>query len=133
MLKKFFNERRILEANILRLVIWFLMVQYDSLFYSVCDQSCPIFCNPMDGSLPGSSVHKDSPDKNTRVGCLALLYGIFLTQGSYPGLPKCRQILYQLSYQGCPRILEWVAYPFSRGSSRPRNQTGVSCIAGKFF
>ena len=31
------------------------------------------------------------------------------------------------------RILEWVAYPFSRGSSRPRNQTRVSCIAGRFF
>ena len=34
---------------------------------------------------------------------------------------------------GKPRILEWVAYPFSRGSSWPRNQTGVSCIAGGFF
>ena len=31
------------------------------------------------------------------------------------------------------RILEWVAFPFSRGSSRPRNQTRVSCIAGRFF
>ena len=31
------------------------------------------------------------------------------------------------------RILEWVAIPFSRGSSQPRNQTGVSCIAGGFF
>ena len=31
------------------------------------------------------------------------------------------------------RILEWVAFPFSRGSSRPRNRTGVSCIAGGFF
>ena len=31
------------------------------------------------------------------------------------------------------RILEWVAYPFSRGSSWPRNQTRVSCIAGRFF
>ena len=31
------------------------------------------------------------------------------------------------------RILEWVAFPFSRGSSQPRNQTGVSCIAGRFF
>ena len=31
------------------------------------------------------------------------------------------------------RILEWVAYPFSRGSSQPRNQTAVSCIAGRFF
>ena len=31
------------------------------------------------------------------------------------------------------RILEWVATPSSRGSSRPRNQTRVSCIAGGFF
>ena len=46
------------------------------------------------------------------------------TQGSNPGLPHCRQILYQLSHQGSPRILEWVAYPFSRGSFQPRNLTG---------
>ena len=31
------------------------------------------------------------------------------------------------------RILEWVGFPFSRGSSRPRDQTQVSCIAGGFF
>ena len=31
------------------------------------------------------------------------------------------------------RILEWVAFPFSRGSSQPRDQTQVSCIAGRFF
>ena len=31
------------------------------------------------------------------------------------------------------RILEWVAIPFSRGSSQPRDQTQVSCIAGRFF
>ena len=36
---------------------------------------------------PGSSVHGDSPGKNTGVGCHALLQGIFLTQGSKPGLP----------------------------------------------
>ena len=50
-----------------------------------------------------------------------------------PGLQHCRWILYQLSHHGCPRILEWVAYPFSRGSSQPRNQTRASCIAGGFF
>ena len=50
-----------------------------------------------------------------------------------PGLPHCRQILYQLSHKGSPRILEWVAYSFSRASSRPRNQTRISCIAGGFF
>ena len=43
------------------------------------------------------------------------------------GLPRCKQILYSLSHHGSPRILEWGACPFSRGSSRPRNQTRVSC------
>ena len=49
------------------------------------------------------------------------------------GSPHCRCILYQLNHQGCPRILEWVAHPFSSRSSGPRNQTRVSCIAGRFF
>ena len=31
------------------------------------------------------------------------------------------------------RTLEWVAFPFSRGSSRPRDRIQVSCIAGEFF
>ena len=39
-----------------------------------------------------------------------------------PGLPHCRQILYRLSHQGSPRILEWTARPFSRGSSWPGNR-----------
>ena len=69
----------------------------------------------------------------TGVGCHALLQGIFPTQGLNPGLLHCRWILYHLSHQGSPRLLEWVAYPFSRGSSWPRNQTGVSCIAGGSF
>ena len=56
-------------------------------------QLCPTLCNPMDGNLPGSSVH-----------------GILQA-----------------------RILEWVAVPFTSGSSQPRNRTGVSCIAGGFF
>ena len=67
------------------------------------------------------------------VGSLSLLQGIFSTQGSNLSLPHCRWILYQLRHKGSPRILEWVAYPFSSESSRPRNQTGVSCIAGRFF
>ena len=45
--------------------------------------------------------------------------------GIKPSLPHCRRILYQLSHQGSPRILEWVAYPFLRGSSQPRNWTRV--------
>ena len=56
-------------------------------------QSCPTLCDPVDCSLPGSSVH-----------------GIFQA-----------------------RVLEWVAIPFPRGSSRARDRTLVSCITGRFF
>ena len=96
-------------------------------------QLCPTLCNPMDCSTPGSSVHADSPGKNTGVGCHALLQEIFPTHGSSPGLLYCRQILYCLSHQGGPRILGWVDYPFSRGTYQPRNHTRASCIAGRFF
>ena len=57
-------------------------------------QLCPTLCSPMDCSPPGSSVHGDSLSKNTGVSCLFLLQGIFLTQGSNPGFPHCRQSLY---------------------------------------
>ena len=60
----------------------------------------------MDCSPPGSSIHEDSPVKNIGAGCHALLQGIFPTQGSNPGLSHCRWILYHLSHQGSPRILE---------------------------
>ena len=56
-------------------------------------QWCPTLCDPIDCSLPGSSVH-----------------GIFQA-----------------------RILEWIAIPFSRGSSWPRDRIWVSCITGRFF
>ena len=75
----------------------------------------------------------DSVDKNTGVGCHALLQGIFPTQESKPSLPYCRQIVYHLSHRGNPRILKWVVYPFSRGTSWPGNWTRVSCIVGGVF
>ena len=67
---------------------------------SVLTRSCPTLCDLMDYSPPGSSVHRDSPSKNTGVGCQALLQGIFPTQGLNPGLSHCRQILHCLSHQG---------------------------------
>ena len=59
-------------------------------------------CDPVDCSPPASSVHGDSPGKNTGVGGYALLQGISPTQGSNPYLLHCRWILYRLSYQGSP-------------------------------
>ena len=75
----------------------------------------------------------DSPGQNPGVGSLSLFQVIFPTQGSKPGLPHCRRILYQLSHQARPRTLEWVSYPFSRISSWPRNQTKVFSIASRFL
>ena len=91
-------------------------------------QLCPTLCNPID-----YTVHGNSPDQNTGVGSRSFLQGIFPTERLNPGLPHCRPILHQLSHQGSPRILEWVAYPFSSGSSRPRNRTSIFCIASGFF
>ena len=75
----------------------------------------------------------NSPGQNTGVGSLSLLQGIFPTQGLNPDFLHCRWILYHLSHKGSPRILEWVASSFYRGSCWHRNQTGVSCIVGRFF
>ena len=55
---------------------------------------CLTLFDPMDSSPPGSSVHGDSPGKNTEVDCHDLLQRIFPTQGSNPDLPHCRQIRY---------------------------------------
>ena len=74
----------------------------------------------------------NSPGQNTRVGSLSLLQGIFPSQELNPGLPHCGQILYQLSHKGHLKIQEWVAYPFSRGSSHPRNCTRIMEKAREF-
>ena len=71
----------------------------ENIMYLVA-QSCPTLCDPMDCSPPGSSVHGDSPDKNTGVGCPVLLQRIFPNLGSNPHLLNCRWILYCLSHQG---------------------------------
>ena len=86
-------------------------------------QSCPTLCDSP----------WNSPGQNTGVGSLPLLQGIFPIQGSNPGLPHYRQIFYQLSHKGSPRILKWVAYPFCSRSSQPKNQTRVSCITDRFL
>ena len=90
---------------------------------------CQTLCVPMDCSLPGSSVHGDSPGKNIGVNCHALLQGIFSIQGSNPTLPHCSWILYCLNYQRSPRKLEWVAYPFFLGiiSIQELNRSLLHC------
>ena len=77
----------------------------------------------------------NSPGQNTAVCSCCLLQGISQPkdgiQASHSAVVGI--LLYHLTDQGSPRILEWVACPFSRGSSRPRNWSRVSCISGGFF
>ena len=107
----------------------------------------------MDCSLPGSSVHEDSPGKNTGVGCHFLLQEIFPTQGLNPGLLHCRQTLYWLSYKGRSLYMYMCVYIYTRTyilflfghtiwllgssspgeSSQPRDWTLISHIAGRLF
>ena len=105
-------------------------------FFSRC--FCNVWlCDPVDCSIPGFSVYGDSPGKNSGACCHALLRGggggwSFQPRDQIQS-PALQEILYHLSYQVSPRVLEWVTYPFSRGLSWSRNWTRVSCIAGGFF
>ena len=101
--------------------------------YRSVQSNCSVIAQSSSLWLHGLHSPWNSPGQNTGVGSLSLLQGIFPTQGSNPGLRHCRRILFQLSHRESPRTLEWVAYPFSSRSSWPRNQTGVSFIAGRFF
>ena len=106
--------------------IWYLLFSFwltsvcMTIFRSICESESH---SVMSNSLQPHRLYSpwNSPGQNTGVGSLSLLQGIFPTQGWNPGLPHCRQIVYQLSHEGSPRILEWVAYPFSSGSFWPRN------------
>ena len=76
------------------------MLSHSAKWLCLVSQTCPTLWDPTDCSPPGSSVHGDSPGKNTGVGCHALLQGNILTQESNPSLLHCRRILHHLSYQG---------------------------------
>ena len=81
--------------------LFYLCENRTLLFFGYCSvtKSCLTLYDPMDCSPPGSSVLGDSPGKNTRVGCHALLHGIFLIQGSNRSLLHCRWTFFnQLSY-----------------------------------
>ena len=99
-----------MEQNLLRAqgiqwfnceISWIQKFMYHLTSVCVCSvaQLCLTLFDPMNLSPPGSSVHRDSPGKNTGFSCHALLQRIFPTQGSNPGLLHCRQIL---SHQGRP-------------------------------
>ena len=115
------TERQVGCFQLLPLTKLLWMLVYRALNEKVkVAQSCPTLCYLMNYSS------WNSPGQNTGVVSLSLLQVFFPTQGWNPDLPHCQQIVYQLSHKESPRMLEWVAYPFSGRSSWPRNWTGVS-------
>ena len=79
---------------------WETPEKWKSLFHYILRNSSKWKSDPL--RLHGLYSSCNSPGQNTRVGSLSLLQRIFPPQGLNPGLPHCRQILYQLSYQGSP-------------------------------
>ena len=125
-------------------------------------QSCPILCNPIDYKLPCSSFHGIFQARILEWVAISFSRGSSWPRGQTWVSCIARQILYYWANwealvgtwkvkvaQLCPtlcnpmdyivygilqaRILEWVDFPFSRGSSQPRDRTQVSCIADGFF
>ena len=110
-------------------------MKYSALFIKYSCQKC---FESESGSVVSNSLWPhglyspwNSPGQNTGVASLSLPQGIIPTQGSNPGLPHCRWILYQLSHNGSPRILEWVAYLaylFSRDLPDPVIEPGSPAL-----
>ena len=86
-------------------------------------QSCPTLCDPVDCSLPGSSVHGILQARILGWVAFPFSRGIFPTQRLNPGLSRCRHILSQLSHKRSSETLEWVAISFS---SFPLKLEGVT-------
>ena len=82
-------------------------------------------CNPMDGSPPGSSVCGILQTRMLEWRSRSLLQGIFRTLGMNPGFLHCRQILYQLSYQGS-QIFHMV-WPAAAAAAKPLQSCPTLC------
>ena len=131
---KFEKIKRIKKINQLAPISTAKVLYFNLIFTATLEESVSESHSVVSYSLQPHGLYCpwNSLVQNTGVGILSLIQEIFSTQGSNPGLLHCRQILYQLSHKGSPRILEWVAYPFSGGSSQPRNRTRVSLFSHKF-
>ena len=96
-------------------------------------QLCRTVCDPMDSlfvEFHQAPCPWNSPGKSTGVGSHSLFQGIFLTQGSNPGLLRCRLILYHLSYQGSPQNIRCDLSMESHQAPCPWNSPGKSTGVG---
>ena len=111
------------------------------IFVCLVAKSCPTLCSPLDCSLPGSSVHGNSPGKNTGVGCHALLQGIFPTQGSnlclLPASPAWPGRFFTTESPEKPIVtLIWGLFLFGKPLEEVESliiQTCLKCLMGSDF
>ena len=102
-------------------------------------QSCLTLSDSMDCSLPGSSFHGISQARVLEWGAIAcrtlqVKWSVLYKSESHSvGRTLCNSMAYTVHGILQARILERVAFAFSRGSSQPRDETQVSLIAGGFF
>jgi len=92
--RNIFNTKYISRA-------WPCITKHTATILKKVAQSHPTLCGPMD-----DTVHGILQATILEWVAFSLLQGIFPTQGSNPGLPHCRWILYQLSHQGSPKHME---------------------------
>ena len=140
---------------------WFLCVDISVVRYYICMnvKSCPTLCDPKDYSPPGYSVcgilharilkwvtipftrGPSQPRDQTQSPAVqsdSLLSEppeTFKVKGKVAQtcLTLCNPMDYTVHGILQARIPEWVAFPFTRGFSQPRNRARVSCVAGGFF
>ena len=109
-----------IQPQMLKLLLWLLwiMLHWVRIFYTLI---------VADSLWPHGHSPWNSPGQNTGVSSLFPSPRDLPNPGIEP-IPHCRWILYQLSQKGSPRILDWVAYSFSSGSSQPRNRIGSPAL-----
>ena len=113
MYQLFLNNKKLLQQNFLSLVIFnyisILFVNYVSVKLESESESHSVVSDSLYSPWIIQSMEFSRPEYWS--GYLSLLQGIFPNQGSKPGLPHCRWILYQLSHKGSPRTLEGQPVP----------------------
>ena len=123
------NKLNFSHKELLSLKVSFVVVIFVAVMFTWSESRSVV-----SDSLPPHGLYSpwNSPGQKTGVSSYSLLHGSSHPRDRISHI-ESQRILYQLSYQGSPRILEWVAYPFSSSSSWPRIWTRVSCIVGGFF
>ena len=98
----------------MRSVWWALPIPYPmslSPLKALVAQSCPILCDPLDSSPPGSSVHGLLQARILEWVSISFSRGIFPSQGLNLNLLHCKQMLYCLSHQGSPHFYSRQQWP----------------------